>query len=202
MFEEGRSRCGRAALFACLDTVVADAGGWLPWLRDAERPRIGGRAAVLARAAAARAVARRKRRALPLGKARGTRGGVRSRRVRSRRVRGRPGPVDPRAEAGVGPRPVPPGSNRAPVAPGSAATARPAKARVPRGRPAAKASGVAPGPPAAKASGVAPGRPTAKASGVPPGPPAAMSRVGPPGPTAAMSRVGPPGRPLRIARER
>ena len=198
MLEEGRSRCGRAALFACLDTVVADAGGWLPWLRDAERPRIGGRAAVLARAVAARAVAPRKRRALPLGKARGTRGGVRSRRVRGRRVRGRrvrgrrvrgrPGPVGPRAEAGVGPRPVPPGSNRAPVAPGQAATARPAKACVPRGRRAAKANDVAPGPPAAKASGVPPGRPTAKASGVPPGRP------------AAMSRVGPPGRPLRIER--
>jgi len=185
MLEEGRSRCGRAALFACLDTVVADAGGWLPWLRDAERPRIGGRAAVLARAAAARAVAPRKRRALPLGKVRGTRGGV-----RGRRVRGRPGPVDPRAEAGVGRRPVPPGSNRAPVAPGQAVTARPAKARAPRGRQAAKANGVAPGPPAAEASGVHPGRPTAKASGVPPGPP------------ATMGRVGPPGRPLRIARGR
>jgi hypothetical protein len=200
MLEEGRSRCGRAALFACLDTVVVDAGGWLPWLRDAERPRIGGRAAVLARAAAARAVAPRKRRALPLGKVRGTRGGVRSQRVRSQRVRsqrvrsqrvrGRPGPVDPRAEAGVGPRPVPPGSNRAPVAPGQAVTARPANARVPRGRQAAKANGVAPGPPAAKASGVPPGRPAAKASSVPPGPP------------AAMGRVGPPGRPLRIARGR
>jgi hypothetical protein len=185
MLEEGRSRCGRAALFACLDTVVADAGGWLPWLRDAERPRIGGRVAVLVRAAAARAMAPRKRRALPLGKVQGTRGGV-----RGRRVRGRPGPAGPRAEAGVGPRPVPPGSNRAPVAPGQAATARPARARVPRGRQAAKASGVPPAPPAAKANDVAPGPPAAKASGVPPGPP------------AAMSRVGPPGRPLRIGRER
>src|SRR5215469_5822584 len=59
MLEEGRSRCGRAALFACLDTVVVDAGGWLPWLRVAERPRTEGRAAVVARAAAARAVASR-----------------------------------------------------------------------------------------------------------------------------------------------
>jgi hypothetical protein len=198
MLEEGRSRCGRAALFACLDTVVADAGGWLPWLRDAERPRIEGRAAVVARAAAARAVAPRKRRAVPLGKARGTRGGVRGRPgpVDPRAGAGvgprpvPPGPVDPRAEAGVDPRPVPLGSNRAPVAPGQAATARPAKARVPRGRPAAKASGARREPPAAMASGVPLEPPAVMASGVSPEPP------------AAMGRAAPPGRPLRIVRRR
>ena len=77
----------------------------LAWLRDAERPRAEGQAAVVVRAAAARAAPLRRRRALPQGPRKPREG-----------ARGRPGPVGRRATAGDGRRPDAPASNRAPVA--------------------------------------------------------------------------------------
>jgi hypothetical protein len=85
------------------------AGGWLAWLRDAERPRAEGQAAAVVPAAAA---VSRRRLVLP-PEHRRPRGGARD----------RPGPAAPRATARAGRPPVAAGKNRAPVV-----TARPATA--------------------------------------------------------------------------
>jgi hypothetical protein len=104
--------------------------GWLAWLRDAERPRVEGRAAAVVPAAAA---VSRRRPALPPERQPPER-----RRPRGE-VRGRPAPAGPRATAGAGRPPTVPVRNRALVAAAQPAMARPVIALP------AKACGVARG---------------------------------------------------------
>src|SRR5580704_13030722 len=184
--EEGRSRQGRAALFVCLGTVVADAGGWLAWLRNAERPRAEGQPGALVPAAAV--LPRRPLALLP--EHRRPRGGARV----------RPGPAAPQATAGAARLPAAAATvrNRAP-----AATARPAMARgVVLGR---QVPTVHAGRPTVRAGHPGRRRRTGRREGRPPpaaarGPsdrrvlPHPMARAGARGRPPPMESAGPPGR--------